>query len=80
MTWPLDGEPRYVTGVISGPRVGRGGVEVRATPEVYVYDRAFGCRTIARHYGYTNAYRQYCLEQRVKDVCDSLNELDATSL
>lgn len=80
MTWPLDGEPRYVMGVMKGDRIGRSGVEIRATPEVYVYDRAFNCKLVARHFGFTDRYRQYCLEQRVQDDCHRLNDLHAATL
>jgi hypothetical protein len=50
MSWPADGKPRYVVGVIHGAEIrptdaGAGGG--RNLPEGYVYDRAYGYRVVA---------------------------------
>lgn len=72
MSWPTDGEPRFITASIHGSHIGwSNGGGLDNMDEHYVYDRARCHRVVYREQGTAPALLA------VTDYCDLLNRAQA---
>lgn len=75
VSWPTDGEPRYVLHSLSGQGIGQNGMGAKVGTELCIHDRARCHRVVVRIQSSQFVYLGKATE-RVRLLCARLNAAD----